>query len=203
MEVVSIGGVEDTLSIQQYSYTAAKYSYSFCRNEEGESVNIEAGTPIIPEYDEEYLTYLPVIFMGQNGGWDNDPGVLIEQQRAIINHQTANQDKYIIVGLHTLTASERSGLESAMITEYGNKYINLREYMSSQQAVDDAKSLGYNIHLSNQDQEDMRNGKVPKCFLSDEVHFNKVGYKLVGNLIYNRMNDLGYFEAVNSLYNIN
>lgn len=193
LELVSIGGVEGTLSIRQDSYT-------FSRNKEGESVNVNARTPIIPEYDEEYLTYLPVIFMGQNGGWDNDPAVLIEQQRAIINHQTANQDKYIIVGLHTLTASERSGLENAMTVEYGNQYINLREYMSSQQAVDDANNLGYNIHLSEQDQADMKNGKVPKCFLSDEVHFNEIGYQLVGNLIYNRMNDLGYFNAINMLH---
>lgn len=113
----SIGSVEGTLSILQDSYSASDYSYTFSRNKEGESVNVNAGTPIIPEYNEKYLTYLPVIFMGQNGGWDNGPGVLIEQQRAIINHQTANQDKYIIVGLHTLMASERSGLESAMIAE--------------------------------------------------------------------------------------
>ncbi|WP_290092343.1 hypothetical protein [uncultured Dubosiella sp.] len=77
-EVVSIDGVEGTLSIQQETYTSAKYSYSFIRNKEGESKTVAAGTPIVPKYDEDYLTYLSVIFMGQNGGWNNDPNVLID-----------------------------------------------------------------------------------------------------------------------------
>ncbi len=85
-EVVSIDGVEGTLSIQQETYTSAKYSYSFIRNKEGESKTVTAGTPLVPKYDEEYLTYLSVIFIGQNGGWNNDPNVLIDQQRAMINH---------------------------------------------------------------------------------------------------------------------
>ncbi|WP_290092342.1 hypothetical protein [uncultured Dubosiella sp.] len=49
----------------------------------------------------------------------------------------------------------------------------------------------------------MENGKVPKCFLSDEVHFNEIGYRLVGNLIYERMDSLGYFDAVNELNKMN
>lgn len=82
----------------------------------------------------------------------------------MINHQTANQDRYIIVGLHTLTATERAGLESAMIAEYRDKYINLREYMSSQQAVNDANALGYPITLQSRIKKIWKMGRFLNAF---------------------------------------
>lgn len=33
-------------------------------------------------------------------------------------------------------------------------------------------------------------------FIQDTVHFNQYGYELIGYLIYDRMDELGYFEEV-------
>lgn len=183
LEFVSINGIEGALSIEQESGTSEKYAYYFSRNSAGESQHVEAGTEIITSGSTQCLNYIPVIFIGQNGGYD-DAAELIAQQRAIIGHQKmdgANQGKFIIIGLHTGTAAARSELETAMRTEYGDQYINLREYMSKD-ALRDA-----GIDATAEDKEMMSAGMIPKSLLSDGVHFNECGYELIGNLIYERM----------------
>ena len=84
-----------------------------------------------------------------------------------------------------------------MIDEYGDKYINLREYMSLS-GIDDAnKQLDAGIKITEHDKEMMAEGKVPASLLiEDEFHFNAYGYELIGELVYNRMNQLGYFDKV-------
>jgi hypothetical protein len=133
MDSVCIAGIKGVLSIQQESSTSENYTYYFTRSIAGESITVKAGTEIITSGSTQYLNYIPVIFIGQNGGYD-DINELIAQQRAIIDHQEmseSNQGKFIIVGLHTGTAESRSKLETAMQAEYGAQYINLREYMST------------------------------------------------------------------------
>jgi lysophospholipase L1-like esterase len=153
-------------------------------------VSVSAGTEIITAASKKNLDYFTVIFIGQNGGWD-DPAELIEQQRAIINHQSANSDKFIIIGLHTRTAYEREMLEAAMVTEYGRRYINLREYMSSN-GIKDA-----GLKATREDFEMMVEGRTPPSLLAkDGVRLTPKGYELVGQLVYERMDELGYFREV-------
>jgi lysophospholipase L1-like esterase len=139
------------------------------------------------------LDYIPIIFIGQNGGYD-DINDLIAQQRAIISHQKMselNQGKFIIVGLHTGTEDSRRELEAAMQAEYGDQYINLRDYM----ATSGLKDAG--IEPTEEDKEMMADGMTPASLMnSDKLHFNEAGYKLIGNLIYERMDELGYFDQI-------
>ena len=47
------------------------------------------------------------------------------------------------------------------------------------------------------DKEMLAEGRMPASLMvSDEVHFNPYGYELTGRLIYNRMEQLGYFDKV-------
>lgn len=186
---VKIGGIEGTLSIVQESYTSKEYTYYFTRSASGESKEILPGTEIVTAASSQYLDYITVIFMGQNGGY-TDIEDLIRQQRAIIKHQTANQDRFIIVGLHTGNRENRRELEEAMQEEYGDQYINLREYMATQ-AMTDA-----GLEPTAQDLAMMEQGATPASLLSDTVHFNANGYELIGKLIYNTMDELGYFKEV-------
>ena len=186
---VLIDGVKGVLSIRQESYDSEEYTYYFTRTTVGDSKSIQPGTEIITAASKENLDYITVIFMGQNGGYTGFED-LIRQQRAIIEHQTANKDRYIIVGLHTGTAESRNALETALENEYGAHYINLREYMSTQ-AMTDAGLIPTDADI-----EKMQMGATPDSLLSDEVQFNSVGYELIGKLIYKRMDELGYFNEV-------
>ncbi len=190
IDSVTIGGIEGTLSISQESFTSEEYAYYFTRSVSGESKQIEPGTEIVTAASSQYLDYITVIFMGQNGGYA-DIEDLIRQQRAIIDHQTANQDRFIIVGLHTGTRESRRELEEAMQEEYGEHYINLREYMATQAMADAG------LEPTAQDRILMEQGSTPaSLLLSDALHFNATGYELIGKLVYSKLNTLGYFEEV-------
>ncbi len=191
---VYINGVYGKL----YSTNASRINkedniYYFKRDMEVEGekypVEVKKGTQIIFETALRYREFIPIIFIGQNGGYEN-VRELIAYQRAIINNQAVNHNKYIIVGLHSGTPEERKELESAMENEYGKHYINLREYMSTQ-ALKDA-----GITPSEEDLNYMTKGMTPPSVLHGTVHFNEIGYSLVGKLIYKRMSELGFFDEI-------
>nr|MCR5624919.1 hypothetical protein [Lachnospiraceae bacterium] len=191
---VYIDGVPGTL----YSNNAKRITketnvYYFKRSiedkEDVSEVDIKAGTQIVFESSLRYRNSIPIIFMGQNGGYDS-VDELITYQKAMIAHQTFDREKYIIVGLHSGTAVERRELETAMEEAFGNHYINLRHYMCTQ-ALTDA-----GITPSAEDFEYMLKGMTPPTVLYGSVHFNDIGYELIGNLVYNRMVELGYFDEV-------
>lgn len=186
---VEIEGIEGTLIIEKESDISGESKYYFVRKNTGEAKEIEKGTIIFTDASDKYLDYITVIFIGQNGGYSSIDE-LISQQRAILNHQTRNNDRFIIVGLHTGTAENRYELEQAMISEYGSKYINLREYMVTY----GLQCAG--IEANETDRQMLAEGMTPASLLSDTVHFNKVGYELIGNLIFDRMDSLGYFDEI-------
>ncbi len=186
---VSIAGIEGTLSIQQESYTSAEYSYWFTRAHEGAEISVDAGTQIINDGSLLYTDYVPVLFMGQNGGWDNDPLRLIEQQQAILDTCGKNKEHFIIVGLTTGSAESRAELETAMQEHWGEHYINLREMLC------DEKLLGeYGVTCSDSDLQMIANGEVPDAIRVDDVHFNATGYTIIGNVVFNRLVELRYVE---------
>ncbi len=195
MDSVEIAGIPGVIAIEQESYSAVEYTYRFYRSEPGTAIEVEKGTEIITSGSGRYLDYLIIVFMGENGGY-TDVSELIEQQKAIVNHQRENSQSFIIVGSHTGTEEEKVEIESALEKEYGEKYINLRTYMSSQGITDVKKILGVDIALTEKDKEMMGHGMTPESLLSDTVHFNQYGYELIGHLLYERMDKLGYFDEV-------
>ena len=200
MESVSINGIEGIITIEQESYAAADYKYYFTRIAHGEAVTIPQGTIVQTQGSVLYTGYIPIIFIGENGGY-RDEEELIAQQQAIIKHQEdgITQERYIIVGSHSGTAEERTKIENLMEKTYGRKYINLREYMVTE-GLSDA-----GIEPTKVDDELIAVGACPASLrvAAEDVHFNSVGYELIGKLIYRRMDELGYFnevkEAINSV----
>ena len=186
---VTIGGVEGTLTVVQESFSSKEYYYQFTRTTAGEAVSVPVGTKIVTAASSQYLDYVTVIFMGTNGTFDT-PEDLIAQQRAIIDHQIANKDRFLIIGLHTGWMEDRIELEEAMVKEYGDKYFNLRDYMAKH-GMQDA-----GLEPSEEDRIFMLDGRTPNGILSDGVHFKPVGYKLIAQQIYKRMDELGYFNEV-------
>ena len=189
---IIVNGIEGELIIEQEDYLDKTYNYYFKRNKRGEEIIVPKGSEIKFNGSISYKDYAIVLFIGQNGGWESDPQVLIRQQEEMINLQNEEiRDKFIIVGLHTGTRGERATLEEAMKKQWGDKYINLREYMSSE-ALSDAC-----IKPTVEDLKAIEEGRTPPSLLSDNVHFNSIGYELIGKLIFKTMDDLGYFSSIN------
>lgn len=134
-----------------------------------------------------YQGYIPVVFVGTNSGWDGNISNLIRQQKRLIGES----ERYIVIGIPTGSQAERAELEAEMIREYGDKYINLRQYLST----NGMESI--ELTPSAEDELAMSEGRTPPGLMSgDGVNLNYYGYKLVGFLTYDRMTRLGYFDEV-------
>ena len=197
---VTIAGVEGKLSLDLESYQSRHSNiYYFTRLTPGAEVTVEPGTEIITSASDLYRDYIPVIFLGTYDGEYSTVEELIAYQKAIINHQIANQDRYIILGLYYMKNRWDYGLsadldtfETARLQEYGDHFINVRKYFCSD-GLTDAK-----IGATAQDTRDIAKGLVPTSLRSaaEASELNARGYRLLGELVYNRMDKLGYFDEV-------
>lgn len=75
-----------------------------------------------------------------------------------------------------------------MLEEYGDKYINLREYMST----DAMKNAGSNSYPVRHKRYGGRKRPAVASF-DDMLHFNSDGYEIIGKLVYDRMEQLRLF----------
>lgn len=208
MSNVTIAGVEGTLSIDPNSISFEKPIYYFTRNEEGEEVKIKDGEKLISSSMTDYRDYIPVICIGDNGGWKNFKE-LIAQQQKLINTST-NNDKFIIVGLFSVPLTEEQlnsveGDEKAkaelirknnenydklMKKQWGDHYVNAREYLCSNVALEKMEKL--ELEITTEDKVNMSKGIVPDILRYDPDNLNKYAYDLVGDAVYQRMVELGY-----------
>lgn len=201
---VTISGVEGKLALDLESYTSQHNNiYYFTRSEPGIEVNVPIGTEIITAASEMYRDYIPIIFIGTYD-WELSPWEetsaeeLIAAQKAIIDHQIANKDRYIIIGLYYMYnrwdygKTDFEKYEAAMVQEYGNHFINIRKYLCS----DGLSDAGISPTL--EDTHDIASGLVPPSLRSaaEPSELNAKGYELLGKVVFDRMDKLGYFTEV-------
>lgn len=91
----------------------------------------------------------------------------------------------MILGLTTGTAAERKELEEKMEAQWGERYINLREILSS------SRVYSFQVTVLDFDKKQMQEGRVPSCLRNDDVHLNGAGYRAVAEVIYERLKKLG------------
>jgi lysophospholipase L1-like esterase len=112
---------------------------------------------------------------------------LLNQYKKIVDF--SGSSNYVIIGLHKYGNADRmKGIEEVMTKEFGARFINLRQYLSTN-ALSDA-----NLTPTNEDLIAMQKGECPPQLLIDNVHFNTTGSSLIGSLVYNRMLNLGVFN---------
>ncbi|MBE5962372.1 MAG: hypothetical protein E7256_13500 [Lachnospiraceae bacterium] len=185
---VTINGIKGTLNIKQENNYDGEYQYFFTRTLLGEETIITDGSKLSIASEGLYNDYIPVIYIGQHGGFD-DTKDLINQINAIINVHT-QQKKYIVLGLTTGTKESRKELEEAMQNAFGDRYINLREILCENGLSD------CNMEPTEEDLEYIKIGSIPPSLLADDRYFNSYGYIEIANIIYERMQMLGYFDDV-------
>ena len=80
--------------------------------------------------------------------------------------------------------------------KYGNKLIDLKKYMS-EKAIYDAIEFellpNNGEYPTSEDLERMDKNLTPKTLLKDGIHFNSIGYELLGKLRYKKGKELGYW----------
>lgn len=171
-------------------YDEEEDQYYFVRSQAGDAVQVLAGTEVETYASVNNTDGIFIIFMGENHGWNDDPKVLLGQQKAILEMQTSCQGKYLIVGLSTGNSETREKIDHAMEVVHKDKFVNVREYLSS----DGPSDAG--IVPSVDDLNRMQDGEIPECLRADDIHYNKEGYILLGNYMYTRISELGYLDDI-------
>lgn len=168
------------------AYNDKKYRISF-KNNENEDMIIDRPTALITDNAKNHKHEPVIIWMGQNGGYVDgvdDVENWIRQYKMMVDY--SGTDKYLIIGRTSLGASDKS-VEERFKNAFGNKYLNLREYLV------DYGLLDVNLTPTEDDLTAIEIGKVPPSLLnSDMVHFTDKGYKSVAKAIKQKLIDLCY-----------
>ena len=172
---IYINGVKCTLSISQTSTTDPNAKYTIT----GYNEPLLAETPV-KFAGCDIKSKITIIFVGQNG-----PG-LAERLSIIDSMISKINDKYIVMGLSSGSATSRSDEESQMLSKYGVHYFNTRNMLSKY-----GMSM-MNLTPTTSDVNEMSKGEVPSSLLSDSVHLNANGYTALGKMLAQKIRACGY-----------
>ncbi len=194
----TIAGIEGTLSI---SINSAEWPRTlnwakFTRKEAGEAVVVPAGTRFIPDA-QKMDADINIFFTGTNGGWTNQHEAVNDESDAncealaeLVQLQVdhTGKSKYIVIGLTWGYPSANDNANAHLAAQFGDHFINIREYLASEQALKDAGITPTETDLSR-----IAAGKIPQSLLlADDTHFTADGYRLIAQQVYAKMIELGY-----------
>ena len=76
-----------------------------------------------------------------------------------------------------------------MYVEYGDKYFNLREFLASSGVA------WAGLEPTREDELAKETGVIPPSLMAEDgIHFNPKGYAVIGNVVFEKLNELGYFD---------
>jgi len=199
---VNIAGVEGTLSIVVNGdvWPRVLKSATFTRKTSGEAVTVPAGTLMTVD-GQDLKTDITIFTVSSNGGWTSENTTARDDQYEglinLLDRSIANckyPEKVLIVGLTTQTNKHWNQVHGALRAKYGEKFLDVRSYLASEQALIDA-----GITPTEQDKQLLAVGQIPPSLISnyptDPVHMNDIGYKLMGTHVYEYLVQIGYIEA--------
>lgn len=189
LSTVYINGVKGKITYSgSASSMSGEHHYYFTRSEAGDAVEITRPTLVKTSgYDSRY--YTQIIWAGTN-----DKPTLEKLKENVIPTidnmiKFLHSDRYLVVGLTSKNyMSEIADVNEYMKKNYGNKFVNIRDYILEYGLADAG------ITATTQDTTDISNGEIPSSLRYDSVHFNAKGYQIVANCIYNQGKILGYWE---------
>lgn len=177
-------GIEGKIGLEEQ--IDGTYKYYFTRSEVGQSVDVPKGTELVTYATDKWTDFITIVFIGANGGY-RDIEDLIYLQHAIIDNMDEENDRYLVITTTGENIETHKEEEEACRLEYGDKYLNLREYLCSEAIYD------VGLIPTEQDLEDISNGVVPTSLRKDKIHYNEYGTRAVANKVYEKLNELGYF----------
>ena len=204
MNPVTIAGVQGTLTRNASTQQRNQYIYQFTRLESGTEVSVEKGTKIITAVTDAYKDYIHIVWLGTYENIPN-PDKLVSDTKTLLQRQNINSDRYLVIGpcayngnWTTVSSHVMDSIDSAMLQAFGDQYINLRKYLM-EDGLRDAK-----LTATPQDMQSISSGNVPNSFRSNAsgADLNGVAYELLGKLVYERMDRLGYFEEIRDELNL-
>jgi len=193
---VMIGDIEGTLAWTGSSWSDPNGTWTFTRSEAGDAVVIDRPTAIRTHFDRTHNVKgeIMIIFMGQNGGYDNNLDTLVSMHRKMIDHFKGKE--YVVLGLSTGSAASRADYEAAMKAAFGRRFISLREYLAGP-IYDESNNIVSCYGLADQNitpdatsLSEIATGTVPHQCLMDGIHYTTGTRTVIGNMLYRKMREL-------------
>lgn len=188
-------GIKGRLSITQSTTTSEDAKWYFTREDSGEEVHIEEGEEVITQAALHRRKGILVLWTGTNDVFTDPIGKSIEKllhkQRIMIDYLKSSDKKYIVLGLtykKNLEASVIDGINKALEKEYGEYFLDIKT------ALVKYGLQASGIVESGQDKRDIGQGNVPASLRVDEVHLNEHGYRFIGEQVYIKGCELGYWK---------
>ncbi len=188
-------GIKGILSITQSTTTSEDAKWYFTREDSGEEVHIEEGEEVITQAAWHRRYGILVLWTGTNDVFSDPIGKSIEKllhkQRIMIDYLKSSDKKYIVLGLtykKNLEASVIDGINKALEKEYGEYFLDIKT------ALVKYGLQASGIVESGQDKRDIGQGNVPASLRVDEVHLNEHGYRFIGEQVYKKGCELGYWK---------
>lgn len=173
-----IASIEGTMS-----YSDGKLY--FARNTEGESVIVDNPSIVTTGAMKNIRDCTQILFVGNlTQSYEVDELVSIYKQFA----DNIDTGKYLIIGNLNGDFSSNQPFENAMRQTFGEHYLNLRAYLTSE-VFDD-----YSINLNFTDIQSTQKGIVPSVFLSDNNTFTDAGNEIVASVISKKLIELHYLQ---------
>lgn len=188
-------GIKGTLSITQSTTTSEDVKWYFTRQDSGEEVHIEEGEEVITQAALHRRNGILVLWTGTNDVFSDPLGKSVEKllhkQRIMIDYLKSCDKKYIVLGLthkKNLEPSVIDGINKALEKEYGEYFLDIKTALvkNGLQASD--------LEESGQDRQDISQGSVPDSLRVDDVHLNEYGYRFIGEQVYKKGCELGYWQ---------
>ena len=200
---VFVAGVEGKLSLntEAYAYNGIA-NYTFTRLVPGSELEVPAGTVVNTASEDLYKDYIHVVLIGMYGEYDSAED-LVQQVKALLSRQARNPERFIVLGpythnIYSYSSSSMEAVDNAMLQAFGNRYISIRKYLIGDGYTDAG------ITPTSEDQYYISQEIVPPSFkvASHSEELNSLAHKLIGKLVYTRMDSLGYFDEIKSELNL-
>ena len=200
---VTISGIEGQLSLnrEDYAYNGSLH-YTFTRLTPGEETFIPAGTVVKTASEDLYKNYIHVVLIGMYGDYSSADD-LVNQVKKLLSRQAQNPERFIVLGpyahnIFAVSTSEMNAVDSAMVSAFGSRYISIRRYLIGDGYTDAG------ISPTGEDQYYISQEIVPPSFkvASHSEELNSLAHKLIGKLVYTRMDSLGYFDEIKQELNL-
>ena len=175
----------------------AKYlNYTFTRNDgKTDALSFVAGARVVTASSYLYDGRTCIIFMGENGGY-SDINELIRQQEEILK-ACGNPEYYLIISSTSGSYESRTEIREALSARWGENYINMGDEINSREAYEFA---GYSDSVISTVEEKIASGAVSTLLIKDSCHPNAVGYAVIAHTIFERLFELGAFDAIFDYY---
>ncbi|WP_341394078.1 hypothetical protein [Arthrobacter sp. G119Y2] len=148
------------------------YPARFTRTAPGAAVKVPPNAPFIPE-NVMYRGCMTIVMVGRNNTQNTER--VLADTRAIVDNLTALDRKYLVLSQINGNASP---INAGYAGDYGLRYLDVRSYLQSLQAIADA-----GLTPTQADRDAIASRAVPPCFLNDAVHMNGAGLTRQGHFV--------------------